>query len=170
MLRPFSRRPAHAPCTLMRKFIRHPADIPIEVLDASIEPDAARAHDDADHPEASGHTHNVSLGGLSFEAKDSLEPGRLVRVRISHLRPEFESLARVAWCVARNGAFEVGVSFLDADDAFRARMVEQVCHIESYRQAMLEQHGRRLSAEEAAMEWISRFAEGFPAIGSQRMH
>ena len=47
----------------MRHFVRHPADIPIEVS----------AGNQLDH--AVRHIHNVSLGGLAFESDGELEPG-----------------------------------------------------------------------------------------------
>jgi hypothetical protein len=42
------------------------------------------------------------------------------------------------------------------------RMLEQVCHIESYRKQVRVNEGRELNDEEAALEWISRNAAGFP--------
>ena len=66
--------------------------------------------------------------------------------------------------------FELGVEFLNADDAFRARMVEQVCYIENYKLTVFREEGRRLSLEEAAREWISKFASDFPEEGKPRMH
>jgi hypothetical protein len=62
--------------------------------------------------------------------------------------------------------YELGVTFLDAEDAFRARMVEQLCHIEDYRRSVMRTQGRELSLDEAATEWIEKFAEDFPEIGS----
>ena len=58
------------------------------------------------------------------------------------------------------------MSFIDAQDAFSARMVEQVCHIDDYRKSVRRLEGRELDAEEAAAEWISRHAAEFPEIGS----
>lgn len=52
---------------------------------------------------------------------------------------------------------------MDTNNAFKARMVEQVCQIKKYHQT-LEQQGRVLSIEEAAMEWISRYAADFPPL------
>ncbi|MDY6992513.1 MAG: hypothetical protein SVR94_07890 [Pseudomonadota bacterium] len=52
---------------------------------------------------------------------------------------------------------------MQTNDAFRSRMLEQVCQIEKYRQS-LEQQGRTISIEEAAMEWISRYAAEFPPL------
>ena len=46
-------------------------------------------------------------------------------------------------------------------DAFRNRM-EQQCHqIKLYRQSILRESGRLLSPDEAAFEWIERYAATF---------
>ena len=68
----------------------------------------------------------------------------------------------MAWCQNEGGQYAVGVQFLDSEEAFRVRMVEQVCHIESYRRDIAEREGRQLTAEEAALEWIGRYASSFP--------
>lgn len=111
-----------------------------------------------------GHrTQNVSFGGLAFSSNATLEPGTLVTLRIPYLRPAFEAIsARVAWCDAEAGRYLVGVQFADAEMAFRMRMVEQVCHIESYRQHMQRHEDRQLTPEQAAEEWICRYASSFP--------
>jgi hypothetical protein len=88
-------------------------------------------------------------------------------VRIPSVSPVFESNARVVWCLADASGYRVGVEFLDADDEFRARMVEQVCHIETYRQQVRESERRDISAEEAALEWIVKFAERFTQTDSE---
>ncbi len=44
-------------------------------------------------------------------------------------------------------------------------MVEQVCYIEDYRRFVLMHEGRELSQEDAASEWIAKYAAQFPAIG-----
>lgn len=141
----------------MRHFIRHPADIPIEVHSSAAS--AGRAH-----------TFNVSLGGLSFVSETEFAPGVIVGVRIPHIRPPFETQARVAWCRARDRGFDLGVEFLSPDDAFRGRMVEQVCHIEKYKKEVLQTEGRQLSPEQAAFEWIGKYAADFPDLGASEPH
>ena len=137
----------------MRQFIRHPADIPIEV----------RRNTWRSAPDP--HTFNVSLGGLAFLSPFGLEPGTEVEVRIPCVRPEFETRARVVWCSGEDGAYELGIQFIDAEDAFRARMVEQVCHIEKYKRDVFRDEGRELTTEEAAQEWIAKYAAEFPNPG-----
>jgi hypothetical protein len=136
---------------IMRQFIRHPSDVPIQV----------RCGSAGDY--IGQHTHDVSFGGLSFSSDTPIEPESFISFRIPYVRPEFEvAAARVAWCREDGNQYSVGVQFPDSDEAFRVRMVEQICHIESYRREVEEREGRTLSGEEAAREWITRFASSFP--------
>ena len=132
-----------------RQFIRHPTEIPVEIQPADGDTAQMRAR-------------NLSLGGLSFHSNSELTLGSVVNLRIASVEPIFESAARVVWCRPVITGFDLGVSFLNAEDAFRARMVEQICHIESYRRKLLADEGRSLTPEAAAREWIARFAESFP--------
>ena len=143
----------------MRQFIRHPVDVPVEI--------GANATD----PPSAVHTHDISEGGLALRSGVAVAPGAEVDIRIVYVQPAFEARARVAWCHPHDEeGFELGVTFLDANDAFLARMVEQVCHIEDYRKSEYRLQGRQLSAEEAAAEWIAQYAEHFPEVGSGRVH
>lgn len=135
----------------MREFIRHPSDIPIEIQCA---PDGRYVQ---------RSTQNVSYGGLAFSSDTAIELDTVIGLRMPHLRPAFELPAvRVAWCHQEGSGFAVGVQFLEAAQAFEVRMVEQVCHIETYRRDVEQREGRQLTAEEAAEEWISRHASSFP--------
>lgn len=49
-------------------------------------------------------------------------------------------------------------------------MVEQVQHIEHYRQEVLRVEGRELDGDSAALEWITRFAAHFPSIECYHSH
>lgn len=142
----------------MRQFIRHPADIPIEVA--------------VNDPSAAGICRATDLGqgGIAFRSERRLDPGAIVALRIALVRPPFSTTARVVWCRACESGYDLGVEFLDPDDAFRARMVEQVCHIEDYRRTVQRDEGRAMSAEEAAMEWIARHAAQFPDAGPNGLH
>jgi hypothetical protein len=50
---------------------------------------------------------------------------------------------------------------LMGQDAFRLRMENQCLQIKEYRRAMLRECGRLLSPDEAALEWIERYAATF---------
>jgi len=136
-----------------RRFIRHPTDIPIDIQYAALPPVSHQA------------LHNVSLGGLAFKSLAAWEVGSVVTLRIPLVKPPFESIGQVVWCRTYEAAYYVGVEFIEQNDVFKARMVEQVCQIERYRR-MLEKEGRKITIEEAAMEWIQRYAADFPTTGN----
>ena len=134
----------------MRRFIRHPTDIPIELVRNDVIAPVAPALRDVSH------------GGLSFRHREPVAVGTVVSMRIVLTQPAFETQARVVWCLAEGAGWQIGVEFLDPDDRFRARMVEQICHIEQYRREQRDHTGRQLSSHEAALEWIEKFAHAFP--------
>jgi hypothetical protein len=132
-----------------RQFIRHTVNVPLEV---KLLPDA---------PPRAKHSMNVSEGGLAFRASDCLPIDSIIELRIATVQPPFEAKARVAWCREEAGQYLVGVQFLDKNDAFQSRMVQQVCAIENYRQEQM-QKGRTLNSQQAASEWIMKYAGRFP--------
>jgi len=134
----------------MRSFMRHPSSIPLEVVSDPKSRYASRLRD-------------VGLGGLSYHASEPRRPGETVRLRIPLIADDFEITARVAWCRPDDQGYLMGVAFLLAEDAYRTRMIEQLCHIEQYRLDVLDREGRRLDSQQAALEWIEKFAEDFPA-------
>lgn len=136
----------------MRSFIRHPTAVPIEIR-----------LEDQTHKQES--MRDVSRGGLCFCYPEAAAVGSTVVVRIMLTTPPFEACCRVSWCQADGSAWHVDVEFLDQDDLFRVRMVEQICHIEQYRRMVRASQGRSLSSHEAALEWIERYAEAFPFSG-----
>ncbi len=133
----------------MRSYIRHPSSVPILFSMESGIPSRE-------------HLHDVSAGGLCFEARIRMEPGTEIHLAIPMQRPPFEANAVVTWCHSIEQGYRIGVRFTDEVSLFSLRMVEQICHIEQYRRDILEQEGRRLSSEQAANEWIARYADKFP--------
>jgi hypothetical protein len=134
-----------------REFIRHTVDVPFEITSVDGAPEQ-------------GTVLNVSFGGLAFTAASCPTIGTIIELRLPTVDPPFEARGQIAWCRPEKGAFLVGVEFLDASDAFRARMVQQVCSIERYRQETQEAEGRSMTTEEAAMEWIRKYAGVFPDV------
>jgi hypothetical protein len=133
-----------------RVFVRHTTDVPLEVERLGMPAPLAEKGVDVSH------------GGIAFLSGWCPETGEIIRLRIPTVEPPFEAKAKVTWCREESGGFLVGAQFLDASDAFRSRMVEQVCAIEKYRGEVRESEGRSLSTSEAAAEWIARYAERFP--------
>ena len=134
----------------MRRYIRHPSDVPIEY---TLVKGGTR-----------GQTHlkNISHGGLCFHASAHIAPGSTIQLRIPVRDPAFKIRGTVLWCRKTNDEYDVGVEFPDARAEFTVRMVEQVCHIEHFKKQILEKERRRLSGQEACIEWIERYAKQFP--------
>lgn len=134
----------------MRKYIRHPSDVPIiyDLVDVV-----------ADHKE---YLKNISIGGLCFRSNRYIEKDAIVAIKIPLVHPVFRGKGMVSWCREENGDYEIGVQFLDEDTGFRARMVEQVCYIEQYKREVFQKEGRELNGEDAAVEWIRKYARDFP--------
>ena len=135
-----------------RNFIRHPCDIPIHVELGSVV--SSRKE----------YLLNIGGGGLCFRSHVSLPKGTLISIRIPLVKPIFKCEATVVWCEDRRDHYDVGVQFGEARAAFRLRMVEQICHIEQYKREINRRDGRELTSEEAALEWIEKFAADFPQI------
>lgn len=106
---------------------------------------------------------NVSVAGLQVKLPHAIDEGTLVEVRITTITPVFSAAARTVWCHQAEADFEVGLHFLEPNDAFKVRMVAQICHIEEYRKSILARKGRHLTVEQAASEWIEKYADTFPS-------
>jgi hypothetical protein len=144
--------------TTIRKFIRHPVDVPIQVSNSWVE--------DEDDETIDQTITNVSLGGLAFVSPEPLEILERVRVCIPILERDNTLIGNVVWCEKCDSGveFKIGIEFEKSRDVFRLRMIEQVCHIEHYRKEVMLNEGRELSTQEAASEWISKYAGDFPAL------
>lgn len=132
----------------MRNYIRHPTSIPIHVCSGASHSGPVEVQ-------------NLSEGGLCFLTDESVQVGSRVEFLIPMVKPDYHGEGVVVWL--RQQAphlYEVGMRFTSDDEFFRTRMVEQVCCIEDYRQNLSAQ-GRELNTEEAAKEWIAKFAAHF---------
>jgi hypothetical protein len=130
----------------MRRYPRHTSSIPIELVVAA----SAAAPVQLD---------NVGVGGLACCMAQPLPVGSTVRLRIPLVWPDYQGRGVVVWCHPQPPGFEVGIAF-DDEEAFKSKMVQQLCRIEQYRLQMYRQ-GRQLDGEQAAREWISHHAEEF---------
>lgn len=134
-----------------RHVIHHPLDVPIEVQTLG-----AQARD-------SLPASTTGLAELVFELSYRINVDEVVVVSIPSVNDGARICGKVIWLAKSAHGYVVGMSFYSEDEVFRMRMIEQVCHIEAYRKKKLRREGRRLSSEEAAAEWIARYAARFPA-------
>ena len=133
-----------------REYIRHPSKVPLVII-----PHSTRE-------QLSLKLNNISTGGLSFDSPVEFHTNAIVKIKIPSIKPVFKVNAVVQWCRQIKGCFEMGVQFLDQDDAYKVRMVEQVCHISEYRKEIQQVTGRRMTWNKASMEWIEKNGGSFP--------
>ncbi len=136
----------------MRRFLRHPSDLPVELV----------LRKQAFLPRQ--RLHNISLGGVACNSTRSYRRGTAIELRI----PLFGEQARypgvVAWSRRQAEHYLVGICFIDEDTLFRARMVEQVCQIEHFRRQRERELGEPQSIDSIAHEWIAAHAADFPDL------
>lgn len=131
--------------------IRHPSTVPLRYR---------RFGETAPRP-----TYSKDLG-LCFSTTERLAPGSLVELTVPAAGRTQSFRLHVLSCQEAITGFEVQGCFVDENDAFVGRLIEQVCYIEAYRSDVERRDGRRLSREQAAREWIERFASAFPVAGT----
>jgi hypothetical protein len=133
----------------MRKYDRHPSDIPInyELIDV--------VYDQKDYLK------NISIGGLCFRSNRYIQEGTTILIQIPLINPIFEGVGVVVWCEQNEAYYDVGVQFIDEDKDSRAHMIEQICYIEQYKREVFGREGRKLSGEEAAVEWLNKYVREF---------
>ena len=145
----------------MRDFIRHPIDIPIKIIKS----DSENENENEDYLNHS--LHDISIGGLRCLSDKPLATGAEIKIIIDLVDPVLEIPGIVIWCRAvdassAGASYELGIEYQGEKDVYRLRMVEQICHIEHYRKEVQIREGRNISSEQAAREWINKFAGEFP--------
>jgi hypothetical protein len=137
-----------------RRFMRHPAAIPI----------ACRRLGHSDDMTSS--LRDASLGGLSFVSDRLFAEEDILDVSFPVRMAEASFRVIVVWrhdlAGGGVGTHAYGVRFCHARVFPRARVLEQICHIEAYQKSQQVQHHRRLSSSRAAAEWIKKHAAHFP--------
>ena len=134
----------------MRRFVRHPADIPIQITLTPV-----------DDGESDCAMLDVSQGGVACKCTHHIDVGSQVEVYIPSVWPEYHGKGEVVWCREEGETYEIGISFTNVQEAFKSRMVQQVCQIEHYKNVVFEREGRILDGDQAAAEWIEKHAAEF---------
>ncbi|QRY77020.1 PilZ domain-containing protein [Pseudomonas sp. PDNC002] len=134
----------------MRQFLRHPCDLPVELV----------IRKQTFLPRQ--RLHNISLGGVACNSPRGFRRGTSIELRIPLLGDAARYAGIVAWSRKQNSDYRVGIAFIDEDTLFRARMIEQVCQIEHYRRQRALVEGDELPIGDLALEWIAQNAADFP--------
>lgn len=133
-----------------RRFVRHPVCVPLEYV---VLKEGGERRDQV--------SRDLSRNGISFPctAPPAVGARLLIRIRVGGTLFEVEGM--VVRLAREDQGYLVGVAFDSSRAWYRARMVEQICHIEAWRKEQ-EARGRNLTFARAAEEWIKKKASTFP--------
>ena len=134
-------------------FIHHPAGFPL---------DFKRIWIDVKREYPQDESGNI---GVIFESHKYIKPGVTVEIDIP-LRNNTEKFRGKVVLVRNLGDYyEIGLWLSNRADASRARIVEQICHIETYLQDKKYRDGPyTINRERIAEEWITKYASSVPTI------
>lgn len=135
-----------------RLFLRHTGGVPISYRPLGV------------GDKGLGQIWDIGRGGLSFSSVRPLTRGTGIEIDLLGLGAPCQFPARVLWSKHTPDSYRIGARFGHEVDAFHARMLVQVCHIESYRREVQDTEGRQLTSERAAEEWIRKYASRFPSL------
>jgi hypothetical protein len=140
-----------------RCFIRHPVTLTVQCRkEGHVESNTLEMRD-------------ISFGGMSFVTSDPYAPGDLIEVAFPVQARRNRISGEIIWSAPLSPPpstrFANGLKFLSKQVLFVARMIEQMCCIERYREAQTHHYGRTLSGDQAAQEWIQMCAARFPGHG-----
>lgn len=141
--------------TNLQGFIRHPTGYPLECRRIWFK---KQRKDDIFTEQDQGNI------GLCFISEKYIKPGTTLEISIN-LRGEIHKfMGKVVLVKNLDNQYEIGLWISNKADSAKIRIVEQICHIETYLQHKRYREGPFISRERATEEWISRFAATFPSL------
>lgn len=142
-----------------RHFIRHPLSLPLVYKVMKQGAGAARQ-------DLRSETLNVSVGGLLFPGKHSVEPNSMITIKMPFEDKMFNIKAKVIRCVnnPETKLYDIAVSFFRFHEAFKAKMIEQIYLISEYRDLLILQSGKEVSLADASRRWVKRYSERFKRL------
>ncbi|MBF0504613.1 MAG: PilZ domain-containing protein [Candidatus Omnitrophica bacterium] len=142
-----------------RHFIRHPLCIPLsyKIIEKSQK---------KDREDIRSKTINVSLGGLLFPSKHPVDPKSKIVIKMPFENKIFNVRAQVVRCIQNSETklYDIAVNFSKTQEAFKAKMVEQIYLIAGYRDMLRVQSGKEISMEEASRKWINLYSARFKRL------
>ena len=142
-----------------RHFIRHPLCLPLsyKVIEKNLKKELESTR---------SQTVNVSLGGLLFPSKHPVDPESKIMIHMPFENKVFNVRAQVVRCIQNSETqlYDIAVNFLRTQEAFKAKMIEQIYLIAGYRDMLSLQTGKEVSLEEASRKWVKRYSARFKRL------
>lgn len=140
-------------------YIQHPREIPVTLLSATPpQPSAAADQSNGSAQCSTGHKE----AGICFWTAEQPRVQDKVVLGIDLDNNHFIGKGSVVRVQPEKDGNWVCVQ-IDPEDAFAIRMAEQLCQIEHYRSDNKHYLDRTMSQDEAAQEWIAKYAALFSA-------
>lgn len=134
-----------------RRFVRHPLEFPLtyKVLDQT--------------SFTISQTTDMSDFGISFLADEPLTEGQLLELDIHSPKKLFHAKSIVKWqnYSSTENKYRIGVMFVNRQEGFHARMLEQICQIDLYHRYKMQTEKREIPYNEVAFEWINLYGKSF---------
>jgi c-di-GMP-binding flagellar brake protein YcgR len=147
------------PVSERRRFIRHPLCFPLayDVIGSTPTKSAA---------EKKSTTINISMGGILFASKKSVDPGSAIMLKMPFQNKVFNVRAKVVRCEKspETKLYNIGASFHRLSAAYKVKLIEQLYLISEFRDLRSVQLGREITLERASREWINRYSERFKKL------
>ncbi|MEI7998920.1 MAG: PilZ domain-containing protein [Candidatus Omnitrophota bacterium] len=142
-----------------RRFIRHPLCLPLAYK--ILQPGTSKLQE-----EIKSETINLSKGGLLFPARRPVADGSVIVIRMPFEDKIFNIKAKVIRCSKNpeTSLYDIAATFLRLNQAFKAKMIEQIYLIAEYRDLLSLQVGEDVSLEEASRRWIKRYSARFKRL------
>ncbi|MEJ2544426.1 MAG: PilZ domain-containing protein [Calditrichaceae bacterium] len=105
----------------------------------------------------SEYLNDISFEGLSFESERAYRKGTILTITIPVTQPSFQVISEVVWCKSNSGQYRVGTKFLQIQNGYRMKMLEQLTFIENYRKRVFFDENRSLTCEQAYSELKNYF-------------
>jgi hypothetical protein len=142
-----------------RHFIRHPLCFPLSFKVIDKKPQK-------DQDDTPSQTINVSLGGLLFPSKHPVDLESRIAIKMPFENKIFNIKGKVVRCVQNSETkfYDIAVNFVRTQEAFKAKMIEQIYLIAGYRDMLNLQSGKEVSLEEASRKWIKKYSARFKRL------
>ncbi len=129
-----------------RRFLRHPLNIPVEVLTAK------------DKPAKMSTSTDLSQGGMSFYWHWKLPVGVPIDLTVPVKDQQYHVKSLVSYSEEDPGnwRFLTGVSFTEYPPEFQARLAEEFLEILEYREKLSRERNYQVYENDAAEEWLKK--------------
>lgn len=134
----------------LQGFIKHPERFPIQVKKIHF---WERSKLDMSNPS------NI---GLTYSTEQPQKLGSLLEITVPTRKQIHSFKGKVVAIKEKDVGYDIGVWLIDAEDAPKLRIIEQICHIELYLSDKKYREGPFVSPEKITEEWIGKFASHFP--------